>query len=175
MTSRLWRLLPAFVLLFAPVAPAFGAGQPAKKALDPRAWPTVYEATTTTLADVLAGAKRSDGSVVKHEGTLRVTYALRDGGLEGTEREAWNGDDYRVDTKIGPFVTADGRYIGQRWETNENGYTLLKRGIHQRTEANVRALAKPDPGDDVKLLGRLHAPVVLVPNKRTRPRKPEDK
>ena len=158
MTSRLWRLLPAFVLLFAPVAPAFGAGQPAKKALDPRAWPTTYEATATTLADVLAGAKRSDGSVARHEGTLRVTYALRDGGLEGTERDAWNGDDYRIDTKIGPFVTADGRYKGQRWETNENGYTLLKRGIHQRAQANVRALEKTDPGDDVKLLGRLHAP-----------------
>ena len=159
MTTRLWRLLPALFLLFIPVAPAFGAGQPAKtKPPDPRAWPTAYEATTTSLQDVLAGAKRSDRSLVKHEGTLRVTYALHDGGLEGTERDQWSGDDYRVDTKIGPFVTAEGRYRGQRWETNENGYTLLKRGIHQHAQANVRALEKTDPGDDVKLLGRLRAP-----------------
>ncbi|MEA2785749.1 MAG: hypothetical protein QOF71_1853 [Candidatus Eremiobacteraeota bacterium] len=158
MTSRLWRLLPAFVLLFAPVAPAFGAGQPGKNAPDPRAWPTAYEATTTTLADVLAGAKRSDGSTLKPDGTLRVTYALHNGGLDGTERDQWNGDDYRIDTILGPFVSAEGRFHGQRWETNENGYTLLKRGFHQRAEANVRALEKTDPGDDLKLLGRLRAP-----------------
>jgi aspartyl protease len=158
MTSRLWRLLPAFFLLFAPVAPASGAGQPAKKAPDPRAWPTVYEATTMTLQDVLAGAKQADATVAQHKGTLRATYALRDGGLEGTERDVWIDEDYRIDTTIGPFVTAEGRNNGQRWETNENGYTLLKRGIHQRAEANVRALEKTDPGDDVKLLGRLHAP-----------------
>ena len=87
-----------------------------------------------------------------------MTYAVRDGGLEGTERDQWSGDDYRIDKKIGPFITAEGRYHGQRWETNENGYTLLKRGIHQRAEANVRALEKTDPGDDVKLLGRLRMP-----------------
>jgi predicted aspartyl protease len=159
MASRLWRLLPAFFLLFGPVAPAFGAGQPAaKKVPDPRAWPVAYEATTTTLKDVLDGAKKADNPSGAHEGTLRVTYALREGGLDGTERDVWSGDDYRVDETIGPFVTAEGRYHGQRWETNENGYTLLKRGIHQRAEANVRALEKTDPGDDVKLLGRLHAP-----------------
>ena len=159
MTRRLWRLLPAFFLLCVPVAPAFGAGQaPKTKAADPRAWPASYEATTTTLQEVLAGAKRSDATVALHKGTLRVTYTLRDGGLEGTERDVWSDDDYRIDTRIGPFITAAGRYMGQRWETNENGYTLLKRGIHQRAEANIRALEKTDPGADVKLLGRLRAP-----------------
>lgn len=153
------RVLPALLLLFALGAPAFGADQPVKaKVPDPRAWPTAYEATTTTLADVLAGAKRSDGTVVKRDGTLRLTYAFRDGGLDGTERDVWDGDDFRIDTTAGPFITAEGRSHGQRWETNENGYTLLKRGIHQRAEANVRALQKADPGDDVKLLGRLRAP-----------------
>ena len=159
MTSRLWRLLPALFLLFAPVVPVFGADQPAKaKAPDPRAWPTAYETTQTALKDVLAGWKRSVETFARHAGTLRMTYAFRDGGLDGTERDAWSGEDYRFDTTIGPFITAEGRYKGQRWETNENGYTLLKRGIHQRADANVRALEKTDPGDDVKLLGRLHAP-----------------
>jgi len=107
---------------------------------------------------VLAGAKRSGGKFSEHDGTLRVTYAVRDGGLDGTERDVWKGPDYRIDATDGPFVTAEGRNNGQRWETNENGYTLLKRGIHERAEANVRALEKTDPGDDVKLLGRLHEP-----------------
>jgi predicted aspartyl protease len=161
MTRRLWRLLPSFFLLFALGAPASAAGQPATKvkAPDPRAWPTAYEATTTPLKDVLDGAKRADAQrAQQHTGTLRMTYAFKDGGLEGVEHDVWIGDDYRTEAKAGPFVTAEGRYQGQRWETNENGYTLLKRGIHQRAEANVRALQRPDPGDDVRMLGRLRAP-----------------
>jgi len=156
MTSRAWRLLPPLFLLFGFAQPvcAFAADAPVKaKAPDPRAWPTAYEPATMTVPQLLAAKHANSIS-----GTMRITYAIRDGGLEGTEREIWNGDDYRFDTKVGPFITAEGLYQGQRWITNENGYTLLKRGIHQRAEANVRALEKPDPGDDVRMLGRLRAP-----------------
>src|ERR1700681_1073206 len=129
MASRLWRLLPAFFLLFGPVAPAFGAGQPAaKKDPDPRAWPVAYEAPTTTLQDVLDGAKKADNPSAAHEGTLRVTYALREGGLDGTERDVWSGDDYRVDETIGRFVTAEGRYHGQRWEGIYDDYNETRGG-----------------------------------------------
>jgi predicted aspartyl protease len=162
MTTRLWRLLAALLLLFLqPIvcAPASFAAAPAKKsAPDPRAWPTAYEATTMTVKDVLDASKRAEGRLAEDQRTLRLTYVFHDGGLDGTEREVWRGDDYRVDVTTGPFLTAEGRYKDQLWETNENGYTLLKRGIHKRAEANVRALEKPDPGDEVKLLGRLRAP-----------------
>ena len=87
-----------------------------------------------------------------------MTYAFHDGGLEGTERDVWSGDDYRIDSTTGPFITAEGRNNGQRWEMNENGYTLLKQGLHKRAEANARALEKPDAGEDVRVLGRLRAP-----------------
>ncbi|MBV8370262.1 MAG: aspartyl protease family protein [Candidatus Eremiobacteraeota bacterium] len=163
MATRLWRLSAALLFLsaqLAVVAPASFAAAPAKApAPDPRAWPTAYETTSTTLKDVLDASKRAEGRIEDESArTLRVAYVFHDGGLDGTEREVWRGDDYRIDMTMGPFLTAEGRYKDQLWETNENGYTLLKRGIHKRAEANVRALDKPDPGDDVKLLGRLRAP-----------------
>jgi predicted aspartyl protease len=135
------------------------AAAPAKtKPPDPRAWPTAYEETTMTVKDILDGAQRADGTLGEGKHTLRITYTFHDGGLDGIEREVWSGDDYRVDVTTGPFVTAEGKSQGQLWETNENGYTLLKRGIHKRAEANVRALEKPDPGEEVRVLGRLRAP-----------------
>lgn len=160
MIARFAAALAAVVFAFPPTAFAAGptgkAG-PAVKAPDPRAWPTAYEPVTMTVKELLAAqhAASAGGDAVD---TMRVTYAFHDGGLDGTQREVWKGDDYRLEQTAGPFVTAEGRSGGQRWITNENGYTLLKRGIHQRAEANVRALEKTDPGDDVRMLGRLRAP-----------------
>jgi Aspartyl protease len=160
MTTRAWRILPSLLLaLSLAAAPAGAADKGAAtkaKAPDPRAWPTAYEPAPMTAQELLA--KKREKNPDKEADTLRITYAFRDGGLEGTGREVWSGDDYRSDTVAGPFVTAEGRYQGQLWITNENGYTLLKRGLHQRTEANSRALEKPEAGDDVRMLGRLRAP-----------------
>jgi predicted aspartyl protease len=149
----------AFAALLVTASAAFAAAaSPKPKPPDPRAWPATYETAQMTAKELLAAAKKADGTLGEGKHTLRMSYTFHDGGLEGTEREVWSGDDYRVDVTTGPFLTAEGKYQGQLWETNENGYTLLKRGIHQRAEANVRALEKPDPGDDVAVLGRLHAP-----------------
>ena len=147
-------LLPALSVGAAATAPT---PAPARTP-DPRAWPTAYEPSTMTAKELLAAAKSAEGSPAGAEPTIRISWRFSDGGLHGTERDTWSGDDFRTDSTIGPFVTAEGRRNGQRWETNENGYTLLKRGIHQRSEVNARALEKTDPGDDVQVLGRLRAP-----------------
>ena len=109
---------------------------------------------------MLASAKRADGGTHQKSETLRVTYDVRDGGLSGIERDVWRGDDFRSDSTLGPFITAEGRYKGERWELGENGYTLIKSGIHQRAEANVRALQQASSRDDVRVLGRLRIPNV---------------
>ena len=156
MTIRACRFSTLLLLLLGLAAPAPAAGPPKAKAPDPRAWPAVYEPVTMTAPELLAARRAKNPA--RDADTLRITYAFHDGGLDGTEREVWSGEDYRFDLAVGPFSTAEGRYQGQRWITNENGYTLLKRGVHQRAEANVRALEKADPGDDVRMLGRLRAP-----------------
>ncbi|HEY0396025.1 MAG TPA: aspartyl protease family protein [Candidatus Elarobacter sp.] len=158
MTTRAWRALTGVFFLCSlsvPAAqPAYAAASAA--AADPRAWPVSYEAASLDAAELLAAVKRSAGAFDGAK-TMRLEYTFRDGGLSGTRREIWNGDDYRMDSTVGPFVTAWGRHGEQRWETNENGYTLLKRGIHKRGEANARALRSADSGA-VKLLGRLRTP-----------------
>jgi len=138
-------------------SPALGAPADAKNA-DPRAWPSAYEPVSMTAKELLDAAAKAEGSLAEGEHTVRVAYTFRDGGLDGTAKELWRGHDYRFDSTTGPIVTAEGRYHGQLWETTENGYTLLKRGVHKRTEANARALENPDEGDDVRMLGRLRAP-----------------
>jgi hypothetical protein len=150
--------LAALALLAAPSF-SFAAGTPAaKNTPNPRAWSTAYETTDVNAKDLLAHMKSARGSLGEGTHTMRIDSTFRDGGLEGTEHDTWSGDDYRIDSTVGPFVSAEGRVNGQRWETNENGYTLLKRGLHQRSEANARALDQPDPGNDVKVLGKLHDP-----------------
>ena len=163
MSVRLARGFVAALALatFAPqtalAAPAPAAVASAKKP-DPRAWPTAYEPVTMTVKELLAEVKRARGSVGEAKKTLRSVSTFRDGGMTGTTREVWSGDDYRTDTTLGPFVTAEGRNGGQQWETNENGYTLLKRGIHKRADANERELESENPGESVQLLGRLRQP-----------------
>jgi predicted aspartyl protease len=165
MTTRAWRVLTGAGFLFSAVVPAPAAAAapsaaPASATADPRAWPATYEPASIEAADLLAAAKRAT-SATQLGKTLRLEYAFRDGGLTGTRREMWDGENYRIDSTVGPFVTAWGRHGDQRWETNENGYTLLQRGIHKRGEANARAVAKADPAA-VKVLGRLRAPADVV-------------
>ena len=149
---KVWCIAP-FLLALVPGWAVASSKTPA----DPRAWPTAYEATTMQATELLAAVRKASGP---EDGPtqMRLTYGIRESGMDGTEREVWDGGNYRIDTTVGPFVTAYGTYDGQRWETNENGYTLLVRGINQRTEANARALERTQPSDDVKLLGRLRQP-----------------
>jgi hypothetical protein len=151
------RVVILAVLLAGFVSPFSVWARTPEPKVDPRAWATSYEPAALTAAGVLAAAKRADGGNAPST-TLRITYDFHDGGLAGVERDVWRGDDYRSDTTVGVFVSADGRYRGQRWELGENGYTLFKRGVHQRAAANARALESAEPGDDVRLLGRLHTP-----------------
>ena len=81
-------------------------------------WPTAYEPVTMTVQELLAAAKRFDGSAPDGQKSLRTASTFRDGGMTGTSREVWLGENYRVDSTLGPFVTAEGRNDGQQW-TNQ--------------------------------------------------------
>ncbi|HEY0615921.1 MAG TPA: hypothetical protein VGC96_14825, partial [Candidatus Elarobacter sp.] len=164
MTTRAWRLLTGAVFSLGllasqqPFQASAATAAPKPAAADPRAWPATYEETAMTPAELLASAKAASGSPEARKQPMRLAFETHDGGLSGTRRELWSGDDYRMDTVEGPFVSAWGRRGGQRWETNENGYTLLTRGIHKRGQANARAIEKPENNEAVKVLGRLRAP-----------------
>ncbi len=141
--------------LTANVVPAASAAP--KPAPDPRAWPSVYEPVSMSAAELLASSRRVAGDTRKLE-SIRITYDVHDGGLDGTEQYVRRGQDTRDDETLGPLITAGGRYKGERWDLGENGYTLIKRGIHQRDAANARALEQVEPGENVRVLGRLRAP-----------------
>lgn len=104
MTSRLWRLLPAFFLLFQAAVPAQADETPPDAATIrehvrvARAMPSEYRMTMTTSS--------SDGT------TTITRYAERDG--------AW-----RAIVEHGPFHSEYGKTAKTEWHQNENGQTVV--------------------------------------------------
>jgi predicted aspartyl protease len=116
MTSRLWRLLPAFFLLFPLGATALADDAPPDAAAIHEhvrvaaAVPNAYRRTTVTTT--------SNGS------TRTVRYAAR-------------GDEWREIVERGPFHTEFGKTKSAEWHQNDNGQTVI--------DEPDPGVAKPDP------------------------------
>jgi len=104
MTSRLWRLLPALFLLFAPAIATYAEETPpSAEAIREHvrvaaAIPNAYRRTTVTTS--------SDGT------TRIVRYAER-------------GDEWREIAQRGPFHTESGKTKTAEWHQNDNGQTVI--------------------------------------------------
>jgi hypothetical protein len=119
--------------------------------------------TTTTLAQVIASHKRAVGATSASLGTTTETWLYAEGDLSGTQTQVSSGDDYREDTVLGPFHTADGSYHGQQWDRNANGLTVLVSGVHRRDDVSALALrAATTSQNAVTLLGQTAAPPAYV-------------
>lgn len=141
------------VLLAALLAASASA---AVAAPESRVWPATYETTLLTVPELLAKANAAEG--MPNASTLRLTYDIREGRLTGVERRIRRGADYRIDKKIGPFITASGRFHGQRWELGENGYTLLRSGCGRPDDGGAR-MPGAVAADAMTMLGRLPPPI----------------
>ncbi len=118
--------------------------------------------TTLTLSDVLMRYSQALGAA-SHE-TRFEQWHVSEGGLSGTYVERTEGLEYADRLELGPFVTMTGRHQGQGWSQDENGLTVLRQDIHQRTTISERAveyaLDHPEaPGQGIELLGESSAPV----------------
>jgi hypothetical protein len=158
MTSRARRVLAAFLLVFASVAPLAAAAKGPPKP-DPRAWPSVYEPVELTAADALAKQRAAVGTAATGRDSSRVTIRVRTNGLEGTQHIARRGYDYLDASTLGPFRTIEGRRNGRKWAQNENGYVRMFHGVHIRPQADVvEAGTSDDEGEAIHVLGRLRSP-----------------
>ena len=121
--------------------------------------------TDKTLAQVLQLLRSSYGKAKQPVKTSREVDAITAYGENGTATEIWSGDDY-VDTfALGPTVFMNGRYHGQKWSCNENGYTRLITGAHQEDQVSSLTLVQSITGsasDYVKLLGEVPKPTAYV-------------
>lgn len=87
------------------------------------------------------------------------TWAYKDGEQNGSKTVAISGEDFREDTVLGPFHSAQGQLAGKLWAHNENGLTRYLSGIHQRDDVNDYALAHPLlSSSGAQLLGEVSAP-----------------
>jgi hypothetical protein len=118
--------------------------------------------TDKTLAQVLQLYRDSAGRAVQPVKTSREVDTVEAYGETGTYSDVESGDDYIETYKLGPTFSSNGRYHGQRWRQNENGYTRKLTGLHNETQTSSQALGKSMRGevlDSVKLLGEVAEPV----------------
>jgi predicted aspartyl protease len=116
MTSRSWRLLPAFFLLFPLGAPALAEEAPPDAA-------AIREHVRTAAA--VPDAYR------------RTTVTTTSNGTTTTRRYAERGDEWREIVERGPFHSEYGKTKTTAWHQNDNGQTVV--------DEPDPGDAKPDP------------------------------
>lgn len=132
--------------------------------------PSGLRQTSTTLTQVLQHFDTAVGPPSQAPTRIEEWHVI-ERGLSGTYVEKTAGADFRGTLTLGPFVTMVGRRQGQSWRQDENGLTVLRQDIHQRTNISEKAidyaLDHPDePGPGISLLGEsatpAHAYVVQI-------------
>jgi len=127
-----------------------------------------YDAAPANLmpADVTLDQVMARLRAARFNGVLnyRERWKFESEGLKGTETIVRYGDDVRIDSQVGPFISASGRYHGQEWRMTENGQTVLKSGVHRREKIDARVLERDhiDESDGVMLLGMSASPKTYV-------------
>ncbi len=128
---------------------------------NPTAQPAGIMPTTMTLKKLLTLHEKAGGRLaIGTPHTRAATWSIEQGTLTGTLTSTFSGKDYREDTALGPFHSAEGRLDGKKWQQNRNGLTRTISGVHQRDTVNEYALAHalaPDSG--VTLLGEVVSPI----------------
>jgi len=123
--------------------------------------PPGLQPTTASLSDVLSHYDSSENAQIVH--TRIEKWRVSERGLTGSYVETTSGDDYRAVLTLGPLTSMNGRWHGQSWRQDENGLTVLRQDIHQKTaiseEALDYALDHPrSPGRGIELVGEIDAP-----------------
>ncbi len=156
---------PQIIAFFCVVVFAFAAAltpSPAS-AKDPFAPPSGISATSASLQDVLAKARRADGSDAPYK--TRVVEGQVDAwGLKGSIRSVESGDDYKFTVDLGVISWQNGRSNGQMWRRNENGLVILLHNVQGEQDVDWEALSArfvEHPGPNVKLLGETGAAYVV--------------
>lgn len=124
--------------------------------------PSGLSQTQMTLTQVLQRYDQAAGKA--SHATREEQWRVSERGLTGTYAETASGDDYTATLTLGPFVTMAGRYRGQSWRQDENGLTILRQDIHQKTAISEKALDyaldhPQSPGAGIALLGEATQPV----------------
>ena len=118
--------------------------------------PSGLRRADATLADVLRHYDRAAGELRFR--TRVEEWRVEERGLTGTFTQKTAGEDFVTTLALGPFVSMDGRFEGQSWRQDENGLTVLRQDIHQKTAISEKAIdaafdlpESPAPG--IELLG----------------------
>lgn len=122
--------------------------------------PTGIKATTETLPQVLSLYGASLGKAA-HPATSSETTTIVGHGMTETDTELRSGGDYVMTSHMGQVTTSEGRFHGQQWRQDEDGYTRTITGVHSEDQRSADALqgaVQGDPSPSVRLLGEVSSP-----------------
>lgn len=110
--------------------------------------------SNTKLADVLAAARKADGSD-RHYSTSVEQGRVTAWGLKGTYREVQSGDDYKSTVDLGVILWQRGRLNGQLWRRNENGLVIVLHDVRKSEDFDAKVIASylEHHTSDLALLG----------------------
>jgi hypothetical protein len=118
--------------------------------------------TKITKTQVLQRYRASIGSRSVKTQTRIETDAVTAYGLTGTYKEVESGDDYVESQSLGPVLVSNGKFHGQRWRYDENGYTRIVSGVNQENLISSRTVQQSILGESTKfvtLIGQVQSPL----------------
>src|SRR5579872_2598117 len=112
----------------------------AVRAADTSAPPSGLSSTTMSLADLLAAARKADGT--DHAFSSRIERGIIAAyGLKGTFRLVQSGNNYRGTSQLGNLASERGSLDGQSWSKNENGLVRNMRSNQNNFSNNAPSAA----------------------------------
>jgi len=105
-------------------------------------------ASAQDLPDLAAVQHHVEDAIGKRPAADRLAITYTAQGMAGRDVTLRSGDDYRTDTTLGPFKSAEGSFHGQDWSQNENGETVLDNAepgveIGDRTTTRLTRISQP--------------------------------
>jgi len=123
--------------------------------------PSGIVTTTASLQDVLAKARKADGSDISYRSRV-VDGQVQAWGMKGTYRSIEAGSNYVSRVDFGIVSWQDGRVDGQPWRQDENGMVIQLHDARnaQDVEWDSMTLARfaEHPGPTTRLLGETQGP-----------------
>ncbi len=147
----------AALAFFAAVIGGSGAHAVAAPAEGPSD-PPGLQPTSTTLAAVIASAKKAYGRATRTDAALAEQWTTTDAGDVENGSSVTMGADYAITLTTAGLTRRYGEYKGRSWEQNENGIVTLLEGVHGNARGSLDDTWRSAEVDGARLLGEVQSP-----------------
>jgi hypothetical protein len=145
-------------LTFVAVAIVMSCARTAAAAAEAPSAPPGLQPTSTTLAAVIASAKKAYGRPTRSDAALTEQWTTTDAGDVENGSSVSVGADYAITLTTVGLTRRYGEYKGRGWEQNENGIVTLLAGVHGNARSSLDDTWRAAQADGARLLGEVQSP-----------------